>query len=84
MNINRTEKGLLSFENKVSSLYFAIDDIAFKFLAMHFGLAWGIKQKEFPQEKSQRCYFDKEFDSLGSPRRPKCTAFVLNVYYIRL
>ena len=57
-----------------------LDDTAFKFLAMHFGIVWKIKQNEFPQEKSH----DKEFNSLGSSRRPKRIAFVLNpISYIR-
>ena len=61
--------------SKNQNLRVIIDVIAFKFLAMHFGITLGIKQKEFPQEKSQCCYFDKDFDSVGSPHRPKCTAF---------
>ena len=34
---------------------------------MHFGIGWGIKQKEFLVEKSKRNCFDNEFGSLGSP-----------------
>ena len=30
---------------------------------MHFDIAWGFRQKEFPQEKSQCRYSNKELNS---------------------
>ena len=33
---------------------------------MRFGIAWRLRQKEFPQENSQRSYFDKELNFHGA------------------
>ena len=56
-------------------ILFLLDDIAFRFFAKRFGIAW-LWQKEFPREKQKWNYFDKEMICLGSPNRPKCIAIL--------
>ena len=51
-NFNRKKKYLKFFTKYIQNSSILKDDDAFKFLAMHFGIAWEIKQKEFLQEKS--------------------------------
>ena len=58
-----------------------VQDIAFKFIAMYFGAARGVKTKQgiTTREITVQCsYYYKEFDSQArASRRLKCIAFVL-------